>query len=326
MVKISVIIPVFGVESFVGRCVDSLLGQSLEEGIEFIFVDDASKDGSRSIIESKIAQYPNRLKQVKIITHECNKGLPAARNTGLLNSVGKYIVHVDGDDYVDHDMFEKMLMYAEQSQVDYLWCDWFLCYGERERLMKQPYAESPEKALKLMLTGKLKHNVWNKLVKRSLYFDNEIFFPEGYSMGEDMTMIRLLSKAESVCHIDYAWYHYVKINSGAMTASYQSNALCDLKYNVSETVNYIRSTNVLLGDTDEILSEFKLASKFHFLFSKSEEEYRIWNDLWPESNLFISKKNGIRAWLLQKSAQNHIWIVLKLHFMIYNSIYKLFYK
>ena len=86
--KVSVISPFNKVAPFIERCAESLLGQTLQD-VEFIFVDDASPDESRSILERVLAKYPER--NARIVTHEINKGLPAARNTGLETATGEFI-------------------------------------------------------------------------------------------------------------------------------------------------------------------------------------------------------------------------------------------
>ena len=118
MVKISVIIPIYKVESFIARCAESLFNQTFDEGIEYIFVDDASPDDSVKILQDIIAEYPNRFQQVKILHHKFNQGLPAARNTGLAEAIGEYVFHFDSDDYADPDMLET-LYYDSNRIVEY---------------------------------------------------------------------------------------------------------------------------------------------------------------------------------------------------------------
>ena len=81
MCKVSVIVPVYGVEKFITHCADSLMAQTMHEGVEYIFVDDASQDASMERLKSVLSKYPARANQVKILVHERNMGLPAARNT-----------------------------------------------------------------------------------------------------------------------------------------------------------------------------------------------------------------------------------------------------
>ena len=107
-IKVSVCIPVYGVEKYIEKCARSLFEQTMQDGIEFIFVNDCTKDRSIEILEQVLAEYPHRKEQTRIIHHEKNRGLVAARNTGLAYASGEYIIHCDSDDWVELDMYEKM--------------------------------------------------------------------------------------------------------------------------------------------------------------------------------------------------------------------------
>ena len=99
---ISVIIPIYKVEEFIVRCVNSLMQQTMEE-VEFIFVNDATPDDSMVLLQLALNNFPERKAQVHILNHEVNQGLPAARNTGLRVATGEYIYHCDSDDYLEPD-------------------------------------------------------------------------------------------------------------------------------------------------------------------------------------------------------------------------------
>ena len=103
MVDVSVIIPVYNVEKYIKRCLDSLVNQTLEN-IEFILVDDGSPDGSAEIIKEYADKFPNKI----VYLYQDNAGQGAARNTGYRIAKGKYIGYVDSDDYVDANMFKKL--------------------------------------------------------------------------------------------------------------------------------------------------------------------------------------------------------------------------
>lgn len=188
--KISVIVPVYKVEKFISRCAKSLMEQTMDN-IEYIFVDDASPDNSIQILKKVLADYPGRRDNVRILIHAENKGLPAARNTGLAVATGEYIFHCDSDDFVEKDLLSTLYETACRENADIVWSDYYISYPNNERYLKQPSYDTPEAALKGMLHGRMKYNVWNKLAKRSLYTDNNITFPAGYAMGEDMTMMFL---------------------------------------------------------------------------------------------------------------------------------------
>ena len=171
--KISVIVPIYKVEPFIARCAKSLMEQTLTD-VEYIFVDDASPDGSIAMLLKVLADYPKRSNHVKILTHTENKGLPAARNTGLAVAQGEYIFHCDSDDFVEPDMLDQLYRKATDIDADIVWCDWWLSFAKNERYMKQPEFHTPIDALKGMLSGVMKFNVWNKLIRRSLYVENKI--------------------------------------------------------------------------------------------------------------------------------------------------------
>lgn len=203
--SVSVIIPVYNVGKFIERCVRSLMEQTMDN-VEYIFVDDASPDNSIQILQKVLADYPNRRDNVRILTHAENKGLPAARNTGLAVATGEYIFHCDSDDFVEPDMLEQLYGKAIECDADIVWCDWYLTFEKSERYMKQPAYDTPLEALKAMLGGAMKYNVWNKLIRRTLYVENSVEFPAGYGMGEDMTIMMLLRM-----HKKYVMYQRLSI-------------------------------------------------------------------------------------------------------------------
>ena len=117
MTKVSVIIPIYKVEAFIERCATTLMEQTLRE-VEYIFVDDATPDSSIQVLEEVVTRYPERKEQVHIVHHGTNKGLPAARNTGLSLATGEYIFHCDSDDYVDQSYLLEMRQALENADID----------------------------------------------------------------------------------------------------------------------------------------------------------------------------------------------------------------
>ena len=112
MINVSVIVPVYKVEAFIEHCIRSLMEQTLRE-VEFVIVDDCSPDNSLSIARRVIKDYPEREGQVRLIRHEANKGLPAARNSGLAVATGEYVFHCDSDDFVEPEMLERLYRTAK---------------------------------------------------------------------------------------------------------------------------------------------------------------------------------------------------------------------
>lgn len=326
-VKVSVIVPIYNVERFIQKCAKSLLEQTLQE-VEFIFIDDATPDQSISLLERTLIEYPHRKEFVKIIHHSINRGLPAARNTGLEVATGEYIFHCDSDDYVNPDMLETLYAAAHNDDVDIIWCDWFLTFGQNERYMKQPDYATPIEAMKAMLGGAMKFNVWNKLVKKGLYIKNGITFPVGHSMGEDMTMLLLFAFAQKVKYVPKAFYHYVKTNSGALTQNQSTQYLDDLVYNVGRVES--RLHRAYGTSLDKEIAFFKLETKFPLLImGSSVEQYKQWMKLFPEANKFIcqNKYISVRSRFLEWLAWKKQWWLIRLYYwavvrLVYGIIYR----
>lgn len=324
--RVSVVVPIYKVERFIGRCVNSLMEQTLRD-VEFIFVDDASPDGSIRRLEEVLARYPDRREHVRLIRHDRNLGLPAARNSGLAVARGEYVFHCDSDDYVDPGMLEQLYARAREADADVVWCDWWLSFGRNERYMKQPEYASPLEALRGMLSGVMKFNVWNKLVRCSLYTENGIEFPAGYGMGEDMTMMRLMARARRVAYLPKAFYHYVQLNSEAFSKTYSERHLIELRYNVEMIQQDMRQQ---FGDRlNEELAFFKLDVKFPFLISADSRKYALWQSWYPEANPYILHNRRLtwRSRTLQWLAwKGQFWAVRLYYLCVHRLIYGLIYR
>ena len=324
--KVSVIIPVYKVEKFIGRCVKSLMEQTLRD-VEYIFVDDASPDGSIAVLRNVLADYQERSNHVKILTHTENKGLPAARNTGLSVAQGEYIFHCDSDDFVEPEMLEKLYGYAVKENADIVWCDWYLSFENSERYMKQPAYDTPLEALKAMLGGAMKYNVWNKLVKLSLYINNDVRFPVGYGMGEDMTMMLLFAHAKKTIYFPRAFYHYVKLNTNAFSQTYSERHLQELQHNVTTITNKLET---LFGNTlEQEIAFLKLEAKFPFLLSDDRKKQKLWDEWYPEANSYILKNRNIsvRSRFVQWCAWKHLGVIVSMYRWLLNKIvYGIIYK
>ena len=296
MTDLSVIVPVYGVEAYVGRCAESLLGQTLApERVEYIFVDDCSPDGSVPELRKVIGRHPER--QCRILRHEVNRGLPAARNTGLAAATGTYVYHCDSDDRLEPQMLEKLLDAALAKDADIVWCDFFLeGSGSRRRMAARDYRTADDLLRRGYLAGDMKYNVWNKLVRRSLY--DGVSFPEGHSMGEDMTMIPLAAKASKVAYVPEALYNYNVANAGAMSHSFSEAQIADIDFNTA------RVAASLGGDYAADLQLFKLNVKLPLLLTGRREDFDRWRGWFPEAYeaVWRNRELPLRTKLLQHMA------------------------
>lgn len=315
--KVTVISPFYKVAPFIERCAESLLNQTLQD-VEFIFVDDASPDESREILEKVIEKHPDR--NVCIVTHEVNKGLPAARNTGLAEATGDFIYHCDSDDWVETDMLEKMYKAAIDNQADFVYCDFWMQFEKSARYMVNPTYTDPEQMIKEgFLAGLMKYNVWNKLIKRSLY--DGLSFPAGHGMGEDMTIILAATKATRVAHVPEALYHYVKLNMNAFSNTFSERHLTDIQFNTARTLEGLKDWDV--PEKDKYLSFFKLNIKLPFLLSGDKNQYRLWKEWFPESDKYVleNKHLPFRTRLVQWFAAKRLFPLVGLYDFLVNKVY-----
>ena len=313
--KISVVIPMYNVGPYVERCVRTMMEQGMQD-VEYIFVDDCSTDDSYSIAKKVVSEYTYPAEQIIFLQHDVNRGLPSARNTGLQHATGDYIFHCDSDDYLAPNALQRLCDEAYRTDADIVYSDWYLTFPKRQRYMPTPEYGSPLEALKGLLHGTMKYNVWNKLVRRSLYTDNHISFLEGHSMGEDMTMIMLFACAGKVAHLPLGTYHYVRQNENAFTAQRTEQSYEDLRMNALRVISYLEGKVA-----EEDIACFKLSVKFPFLISGSTSSYQRWNEWFPEANSYISKQSiSFRARLLQKAALRKQYWLLKLYYYLFHKV------
>jgi len=215
MPKVSVIVPVYGVEKYIERCARSLFEQTLED-IEYIFVDDCTKDDSICILKRVIEDYPQRTSQIMILHHDVNKGLPQARKTGVEASHGEFIAHCDSDDWVDKRMYELMYEEGEKTGADIIICDYFRSDGINSTIHTEKHSDKNTDLVLNMMYERESWAVWDKLVRKEI-FDNPLFVYPKDSMAEDMVIsIQAALYSKKICSVNTPLYYYF-VNSESMS-------------------------------------------------------------------------------------------------------------
>lgn len=217
--KVTIAVPIYGVEKFIERCAVSLFEQTYKD-IEYIFVNDCTKDKSVLILNDVIRRYPERKSQIHIIQHEKNKGLAAARNTAVANATGEFLMHVDSDDYVDKRIVEEAVKTQLETNADIISCNAIrLRQGFTEEIRHKEYSSSKENCLAVISRDE-EVCVWGRLIKTSLYKDNEIRAEQGINMAEDYQVTgRLMFYANKTVVVNQFLYFYDCTNEG----SYSNN-------------------------------------------------------------------------------------------------------
>ena len=217
--KVSVIIPVYNTYKYLGKCLDSLLGQTLQE-IEIIVVDDESSD----IIEEVISKYNEKIVYIK----NPHRGIGYTRNTGVKKASGEYIAFVDSDDYIEIDMYEKYYNYAVNNDCDLVVGNYFQENKDSVTEIKVPYFNNNSIKNDPSILTKIDYGPCNKMYKRELITKNKIKFEESLKY-EDMPFVSsALFYAKNIGHINKAYYHYV-VRRGSETTSFKSTNLDIIK-------------------------------------------------------------------------------------------------
>ena len=217
--KISIIVPVYNVEHELSRCVDSILNQSYTN-IEVILVDDGSTDRCPSICDAFVMKD----RRVRVI-HKPNGGLSSARNAGLREASGEWILYVDSDDYILNDSCERLIAVGSKYDCDIVSADAIREFnGGREYMVHGSLADgkcypSRDFIIKTVKPCEWYAPAWLNLYKRSFLIENNLFFVEGL-LHEDMEMQpRVFLAAKTVAYCAYPFYRYVDRASSIMNAS-----------------------------------------------------------------------------------------------------------
>lgn len=208
---ISVIIPVYNTEKHLQVCLNSIINQTYNN-LEIIIVNDGSKDNSIGIIQ----EYAAKDSRIHIIDKE-NGGLSSARNAGLKVATGKYVLHVDSDDWIELTMCEKLVDVAEKGNADIVISDVYFELDKNVFIRTEPYSsiESSETFLKKYVLHAGLNSVWNKLFSLSLYKKNNLLHYEDISLGEDSScLLRLIANAKKISYVNQPFYHYNMKSSG----------------------------------------------------------------------------------------------------------------
>lgn len=264
MTSISVIVPAHNVEPYISRCLDSLLAQTVRD-FEIILVDDGATDRTGAIAD----RYAARDHRVRVV-HRVNGGLSAARNSGLDIATGELVSLVDGDDWVDPQMLERMAARMEESGADIVIAGMHVDHHDaNERLLSSreerppDLVVSPDRPISGGLVDDTLVNLlgyaWNKMYRREFIVSNALRFMEGVSLVEDTLFnAEALTRADSVALLDDAFVHYVqrpRVTLG--TKTYRD--LLALRLRAVEAVD--KSLTALGADNDTRLAVAALKSQ-----------------------------------------------------------------
>ena len=228
MEKVSIIIPVYNVEKYLEKCLDSVVNQTFEN-IEILVVNDGTKDNSQNIIDEYKKKYPQKIKSFI----KENGGLSDARNYGIKNATGEYITFIDSDDYIDKEMIEKLYSKIKECNADISVCE---CYFKYETKQKRVEINIENNDTIENLITKLFPTAWGKLYKREIFTDIE--FKKGIWFEDFECLMRVYPIIKKVAVVNEPLYYYIQREQ-------------------SITYTYNEKLNELISNWDGIIKYYK---------------------------------------------------------------------
>ena len=286
--KVSVLVPFYNVEKYVGRCVESLFSQTYSN-IEYVFVNDCTPDNSMDIINEYIDKFNVRNKCV-IINHEVNKGISASRNDCLDNATGDYILFIDSDDYIDVDMVEKLVLAAQENNADISGCGYIEEYEDHSVEIPQRYTNDHQEMMRAITLLTIKGVMWKLLIRRSIVDENKIrFIPDNTMVDDYLFCCQVFFYAKRFASVNRCMYHYIQYNPNNYSKTREFNITSQAKAIVKAEEFY--KENDAYEIVRNVMLQRKFISKLPLLLNKSCYNVKLWRSLFPESNDAWTKMN-----------------------------------
>lgn len=207
--KVSICVPIYGVEEHIEKCVRSLFEQTYND-LEFVFVNDCTKDHSIEVLKEVLRDYPHRNSQVRIIEHQQNSGLAVSRATAIQSAVGDFVFCVDSDDYLELDAIACLVNEQKITSADIVTGRFYINDSDIDHRFVEPVYTDKEEMLTNLLSNVWHHELCNRLIRRSLFVNHQIHAIPGVNVCEDWQVVpRLVYYAEKCVTLEKFTYHYI---------------------------------------------------------------------------------------------------------------------
>lgn len=289
-IKVSILVPFYKVEQYVGRCVESLFTQTYKN-VEYVFVNDCSPDKSIEVINEMIDKY-GIASQCKMITHNQNQGISVSRNDCLDNMTGDYFLFVDSDDYIDIDMVELLVDAAVKENADISGCGYIEEYADHSVLYPQKYTNNHDEMMRAITLLTIKGVMWKLLVRSTIvteHRDEVRFIPDRKMVDDYLFCCQIFYYARRFAGVDRCMYHWIQYNPN----NYTHTSI----FAVESQAAAIRRTEIFYREkgvykiVEKELNLRKFISKLPLLLDKTCFNVKKWRTLFPESNDVIKQMN-----------------------------------
>lgn len=281
--KVSVIVPVYNTELYVERAIISLMEQTLDD-VQFIIIDDGSKDNSLNIIKQVIARYPARAGQVTLISRE-NRGVAATRAQGMDLATGDYVIHLDSDDWAELNWLEAMYTKAIEENADVVVCDYTAVYENKTVPIHMPAEKTGEACLKQLLRDKQRGYTWNKLISHKTIKKIGELFVDGINYLEDFIYaMKCFHYSANVAYLDNCLYNYNQQNINSITKGMSDSKRVDILSAVEHVSDFlVKAKNNYTHD----LRIFKIKQKVFLIYGQWDAVTMQTWQLFPDANPYV---------------------------------------
>ena len=308
MIKVSIIVPVYNVEEYLDKCLESLVNQTLKD-IEIIVVNDGTKDNSQKIIDDYVKKYPKLIKSYK----KENGGLSSARNYGLKYAKGEYIAFVDSDDYVEHDMYEKMYNKAKTNDFDIVVCNTINFYDNGKKVYLKSNLNYSSDVIKnyLISPPMAPIRIYKKYIFDNVKFEENIFYED---LNLTLTLVKITNK---IGFIDSFYYYYRQRSNSIMHQNNFDKRLLDIfkvldnNYNklyneYSLEIEYLYITHLLRTATLRFLEYKNINEYLNQINDTMKTRFPNWR-----KNVYY-KKSSKKLKLICFLAYNKLYFILRI--------------
>lgn len=285
--RISVIIVFHNAARYIGKCAGSLMGQTMKDEIEFIFIDDGSTDNSTDILQDLFAAYPERKHQVRILHNSTNKGTAYSREKGISEAGGEFITFCDVDDWVEPQMYSGML--AAATGADIVCCGYVLEKPKKPTAVMFSSLKFPE--LDNTPLDTLHFALWNKIIRRGVVTENDLHFFPGIDRWEDLGMLaRIFACTRKIKILDKTYYHYRRVAGKSITTSKMERVLDDHLKMAAALSEWFSGK---FGNRYSLFVNFvKFSAKIKLMRGVTCDAVR-WKRTFPESDCHITEYKNI---------------------------------
>ena len=320
MKSVSVIVPFYNVENYIEKCLQTLVGQTLDD-IEIILVNDGSKDRSKIVVDKFLKQYPEKI----VYLEKENGGLSDARNYAIPYAKGEYIAFLDSDDYVEKTMYKDMYELAKKEDSDMVECDFYWEYPDK----KKEDVGTVYNGKKEMLE-KVRVVAWNKLIKKEILDEYKIIFPKGLRYEDVEFTYKLIPYLDKVSFLKKPCVHYIQREGSISNNQNERNKeIFDV---LEHVIDFYKENNLYDEYKDELeyvyIRYAFCSSLLRIVKIKDEFVQRKLLDLtWEKVNTTFPewKKNPV---LKKKKDLKSIYLktITKFTFEMYSTLFSLFQK